>query len=149
MKKALIFPLTLIVIFISIALIFKWQSLDIFSRKLFSSDKFGFPDAMHTQIVELKNGSYYDLTATIVKKMIGGSEVKMLAYNGMIPGPTIKVQKGAEISINFTNNTDVPTTIHSHGVRLSNKFDGVPDMTQKEVGIGESFVYKIKFPDEG
>ena len=149
MKKALIFPLTLIVIFISIALIFKWQSLDIFSRKLFSSDKFGFPDAMQTQIVELKNGSYYDLTATIVKKMIGGSEVKMLAYNGMIPGPTIKVQKGAEITLNFTNNTDVDATIHSHGVRLENKFDGVPDVTQEAIKPGQSFIYKIKFPDEG
>ena len=73
----------------------------------------------------------------------------MLAYNGMIPGPLIKVTQGAEITLNFKNETDVPTTIHSHGIRLDNKFDGVPDVTQKAVEPGESFTYTIKFLDEG
>jgi suppressor of ftsI len=102
-----------------------------------------------TQVVELKNGDTYNLTASIIKKNISGNEVKMLAYNETIPGPVIKVTKGAEITINFTNNTDVPTTLHSHGVRLDNKFDGVPDTTQKEIPVGGTFSYKVKFPDEG
>lgn len=100
-------------------------------------------------IVALKNGDTFSLTASIVRKTIAGHEMKMLAYNGSIPGPTVKVPKGAEITIHFTNRTDVATTIHSHGVRLDNAFDGVPDATQKIVGVGESFDYKIKFPDEG
>lgn len=115
----------------------------------FSTDISGLSEAKQSEIVELKNGDTYDLTASIVKKAIGNSEVKMLAYNGMIPGPLIKVQQGAEVTLNFTNNTDVDTTIHSHGVRLENKFDGVPDVTQKEVKPGESFTYRVKFPDEG
>lgn len=115
----------------------------------FSTDIKGLTEATSTQVVNFKNGEIYNLTASIVKKSIAGSEVKMLAYNGSIPGPVIKVPKGAEVTINFTNNTDVPTTLHSHGVRLLNKFDGVPDVTQKEVGVGQSFSYKIKFPDEG
>ncbi len=115
----------------------------------FSTDITGLAEAKTSETVELKNGDSYDLTASIVKKTIGNSVVKMLAYNGMIPGPMIKVEQGAEVTLNFTNNTDVDTTIHSHGVRLENKFDGVPDVTQKEVKSGESFTYKIKFPDEG
>src|SRR3989344_525328 len=115
----------------------------------FSTDITGLPEAKPSEMVELKNGDSYNLTASIVKKMIGNSVVKMFAYNGMIPGPMIKVDQGAEVTLNFTNNTDVDTTIHSHGVRLENKFDGVPDVTQKEVKHGESFTYKIKFPDEG
>lgn len=115
----------------------------------FSTDTAGLPEAKASETVELKNGGSYDLTASIVKKTIGNSVVKMLAYNGMIPGPLIKVEQGAEVTLNFTNDTDVDTTIHSHGVRLENKFDGVPDVTQKEVKPGESFTYKIKFPDEG
>jgi len=115
----------------------------------FSTDITGLAEAKASETVELKNGDSYDLTASIVKKTIGNSVVKMLAYNGMIPGPMIKVEQGAEVTLNFTNNTDVDTTIHSHGVRLENKFDGVPDVTQKEVKPGESFTYKIKFPDEG
>jgi len=115
----------------------------------FSTDIAGLAEAKTSETVELKNGDTYDLTASIVKKTIGNSVVKMLAYNGMIPGPMIKVQQDAEVTLNFTNNTDVDTTIHSHGVRLENKFDGVPDVTQKEVKPGESFTYKVKFPDEG
>ncbi len=117
--------------------------------KPFATNIKGTEEVKNTQVVELKNGDTYNLTASIVKKVIDGSEVKMLAYNGSIPGPIIKVPKGSEVTINFTNNTDVPTTLHSHGVRLDNAFDGVPDVTQKEVGIGQSFSYKIKFPDEG
>lgn len=115
----------------------------------FSTDITGLLEAKASETVELKNGDTYDFTASIVKKTIGNSVVKMLAYNGMIPGPLIKIEQGAEVTLNFTNNTDIDTTIHSHGVRLENKFDGVPGMIQKEVKPGESFTYKIKFPDEG
>lgn len=149
MKKILIFPLVLIAIFVGIVFVSMWRGLDIFPRGPFSSDTSGLPNATQTQIVELKNGDSYNLTASIVKNTIAGNEVKMFAYNGMIPGPTIKVPRGAEITLNFTNNTDVDTTVHSHGVRMENKFDGVPDVTQDPVKPGQSFTYKIKFPDEG
>lgn len=96
-----------------------------------------------SKIVELKDGNTFDMIASIVKKVINGQEVKMLSYNGMIPGPLIKVPQGATITVNFINNTDVETTIHSHGVRLENKFDGVPDVTQKPIGIGEKFTYRL------
>lgn len=119
------------------------------SSRNFSTNTNNLPVAQESQVVELKDGDTYNLTAAIVRKEIGNSEVKMLAYNGMIPGPVIKVPQGAEVTLNFKNETDVPTTLHSHGIRLDNKFDGVPDVTQKEIRPGESFVYKIKFPDAG
>ncbi|MGB3921797.1 MAG: multicopper oxidase family protein [Minisyncoccia bacterium] len=115
----------------------------------FSTDISGLTEAEVSETVELKNGDSYDLTASVVKKRIGNAEVKMLAYNGSIPGPLIKVPQGAEITINFKNETDVPTTLHSHGVRLQNQFDGVPDVTQQEVPVGGSFTYKIRFDDTG
>jgi suppressor of ftsI len=115
----------------------------------FSTSVDGLPEATTSEMVNLKNGDTYNLTASIVKKNINGKEIKMLAYNGSIPGPTIKVPQGSEVTINFTNNTDVATTLHSHGVRLDNQFDGIPDVTQKAIPIGGSFSYKIKFPDAG
>ena len=115
----------------------------------FSSSTQGAPFATSPKVVNLKNGDTYNLTASVVKRKINGQEVKMLAYNGSIPGPIIKVPQGAEITVNFKNETDVDTTIHSHGIRLENKFDGVPDITQKVVKFGESFTYKLKFPDAG
>lgn len=115
----------------------------------FSKSSQNYPQASNSEIVELKDGDNYDLTASIVKKTINGTEVKMLAYNGSIPGPLIKVPQGAEITLNFKNDTDVDSTLHSHGIRLENKFDGVPDVTQQAVKPGESFTYKLKFPDVG
>lgn len=119
------------------------------SAPQFSSVVANSAEVKSSEIVELKNGDVYSLTASIAKKVIAGNEVKMLAYNGSVPGPVVKVVKGAEVTINFTNNTDVATTLHSHGVRLANAFDGVPNVTQKEIGVGQTFSYKIKFPDEG
>lgn len=116
---------------------------------VFSSSTVGISEARQSEVVELKDGDTYNLTAGIVKKTVDGHELKMLAYNGSIPGPTIKVQQGSEITITFKNKTDVPTTLHSHGVRLDNAFDGVPGVTQTEVGIGQSFTYKLTFPDAG
>ena len=73
----------------------------------------------------------------------------MLSYNGSIPGPFIKAPQGAEITINFTNETDIEQTIHSHGIRIDNNSDGVPYMTQDPVPPGGSFTYTIKFDDAG
>lgn len=101
-----------------------------------------------SEVVELKNGDTYNLTASYVTKVIAGNEQKMLAYNGMIPGPAIKVAQGAEVTINFRNDTDIPTLLHSHGVRMENAFDG-SQLQQDEMKPGESFSYKLKFPDAG
>ncbi|MHB1086560.1 MAG: multicopper oxidase family protein [Minisyncoccota bacterium] len=106
------------------------------------------PVAEASRIVELKDGDTYDLTASAVTKEINGVKYKMLAYNGSIPGPLIKIAQGAEVTINFKNDTGMKTLLHSHGVRMDNAFDG-SQTTQKEMEPGEMFSYKLKFPDAG
>jgi len=106
------------------------------------------PVVQTSGVIELKNGDTYDLVAAPVKKEIGGKTYTMLAYNGSIPGPLIKIAQGAEVTINFTNNTGMKTLLHSHGVRMDNPFDG-SQTTQKEMEPGETFSYKLKFPDAG
>jgi suppressor of ftsI len=140
--------ITVIVVIIGVAFLF--------SKQQTTPQKGEFPVSVQQanttkpqEIVTLNNGDSYNLTASIVKKTINGQEMKMLAYNGSIPGPLIKVPQGAEITLKFTNNTDVDSTIHSHGVRVNNKFDGVPDVTQDPVRPGQSFTYTLKFPDAG
>lgn len=106
------------------------------------------PGALPTPTVELKNGDTYDLTASSVTKEIAGKKVRMLAYNGSIPGPTIKVRQGDQVTIRFTNKTDMKTLLHAHGVRMDNAFDG-SQLVQKEMEPGETFSYVLKFPDAG
>lgn len=107
------------------------------------------PVVQNMQVVELKDGDTYTLTAGYVSKVVAGRTQKMLAYNGSIPGPTIKVPQGAEVTIILKNETGLAAALHSHGVRMDNPFDGAPPVTQKEIAPGESFSYKLKFPDAG
>ncbi len=115
----------------------------------FTKNTGGLKEATGPAFIELKNGDSYDITAGYVKKEIGNKELRMLAYNGSIPGPFIKATQGSTVTINFKNDTDIDQTIHSHGLRLNNLFDGVPDVTQKVVKPGESFTYTLDFPDAG
>lgn len=107
------------------------------------------PQVQESRIVELKDGDSYDLNITYVNKVINGVTYPMIAYNGSIPGPTFKVPQGAEITIHLKNNTDIPTSLHSHGVRLEDRYDGIVDVQQKPIDPGQTFTYKIKFPDAG
>ncbi len=107
------------------------------------------PFARPRQLVELPNGGTLDLTARVVRKRIEGREVLMLGFNGQIPGPLIAVRQTSTIFVNFTNETPFPTAVHWHGVRLDNRYDGVPGITQDAVQPGESFRYQIHFPDAG
>ena len=101
-----------------------------------------------TEVVELKDGDTYDMEATIVSQEVGNRTVKRLAYNGQIPGPVLKVQKYAKVTINFTNNIDMETALHSHGLRGDWKMDGAVPITPA-VEVGESFSYELEFPDTG
>jgi FtsP/CotA-like multicopper oxidase with cupredoxin domain len=84
-----------------------------------------------------------------VAKRLGDTVVRMLGYNGSIPGPTLKVAQGSEIIVHVTNQGDLATTVHWHGLRLENKYDGVPHETQAPIPVGGEFTYRIQFPDAG
>jgi FtsP/CotA-like multicopper oxidase with cupredoxin domain len=73
----------------------------------------------------------------------------MYGFNGQSPGPMIRVDQNSQIVVNFTNALDQPTSIHWHGVRLDNRYDGTPMVTQAAIAPGGTFRYVIKFPDAG
>ncbi len=74
-----------------------------------------------------------------------GFKSKVWAYNGQVPGPLIHVKQGDEIEVTLVNNTTLNHTIHWHGVYQTDswRMDGVPDVTQKAIDPGESFVYRF------
>src|SRR3989338_6060190 len=116
-------------------------------REMFLAD--GLSKEEYQDVVEIKNKGTFQLTAFPISREIAGRKIRMYSYNGQVPGPLIKVKQGSMIYINFTNNIDMETTVHWHGIRLDNKFDGVPHQTQEPIMPGESFLYELKFPDEG
>ena len=84
----------------------------------FSRDTSGLPSATSPETVNLRDGNVFDLCSRPVRKRTGGTEVRMLGYNGSIPGPTLHVDQGSEITVRATNDGDVETTVHWHGLRL-------------------------------
>ena len=71
-----------------------------------------------------------------------GKIVKAWTYNGQVPGPWIKVNVGDHVRLNVTNNLNVGTDIHMHGIHLPNKMDGVSPFTQDEIKPnGGTFTY--------
>jgi len=107
------------------------------------------PEAKSSETMEVRDGETITLSPTIVRKKIHKQEFAVYGYNGQFPGPLLKVQQGSTFTVNVTNNIDQPTTIHWHGIRLDNRFDGTADVTQKPIEPGESFTYTVKVPDEG
>ena len=108
----------------------------------------GLEEARRPEVVELSDGDEFELRIAPVTKELGGNSVRMLAYNGSIPGPTLKVKQGSEILVHAVNDGDLEATVHWHGLRLENEYDGT-HQTQKPMAEGESFTYKLRFPDEG
>src|ERR671918_1590612 len=118
-----------------------------------SSDDFptevaGLPEASRPEVVELSDGDEFDLRIAPVAKQLGKAKVRMLAYNGSIPGPILKVKEGSEIVVNVENQGDLETTVHWHGLRLDNRYDGTHE-TQEPIPVGGTFSARVTFPDPG
>jgi FtsP/CotA-like multicopper oxidase with cupredoxin domain len=117
--------------------------------ELFPTDTEGLSDVVSPATVRLHDGDDFDLHIAPVRKRFGADDVRMLAYNGSIPGPTLHVDQGSEITVRTRNDGDIETTVHWHGLRLANLSDGVPEETQAPIPIGGSYTCKVRFPDAG
>jgi FtsP/CotA-like multicopper oxidase with cupredoxin domain len=114
----------------------------------FPTEVAGLPAASASELVELADGDRFDLHIAPVAKRLGDATVRMLAYNGSIPGPTLKVKEGSELIVDIENQGDLEATVHWHGLRLENQYDGTHE-TQRPMAIGERFTARLSFPDPG
>jgi manganese oxidase len=93
----------------------------------------------------------FELTADETQWEVEKGVVKEgFAYNGQIPGPTLKAQLGDRVRIVLKNELDEqPTTLHLHGMILPNAMDGVPGIAQKAILPGKSFNYEFTVRNSG
>jgi FtsP/CotA-like multicopper oxidase with cupredoxin domain len=118
------------------------------SGEFFPTDVAGLARGRSTEVFELADGDEFDLRIAPVVKQLGDATARMLAYNGSIPGPTLRVPEGSELVVNVVNEGDLEETVHWHGLRLDNRYDGT-HLTQDPIPVGGSFTYRLKFPDPG
>ena len=118
------------------------------SADTFSTETAGLPESVAPRLVELGDDETFELRIAPVTKRLGDATVRMLAYNGSIPGPTLKVRQGSQLVVDVVNEGDLEATVHWHGLRLDNRYDGTHE-TQAPMEVGERFSYRIEFPDPG
>lgn len=76
-------------------------------------------------------------------------ETEVWAYNGIEPGPVLRVRQGTSFRATVENGLTETTTVHWHGIRLPNAMDGVPGITQKAIQPSDRFDYAFTPPDAG
>jgi FtsP/CotA-like multicopper oxidase with cupredoxin domain len=118
------------------------------SSEHFPTDPAGLQPAHPPRSFELQDGDRFELRIAPVAKQIGEATVRMLAYNGSIPGPTLRVRQGSKLAVDVVNEGDMEGTVHWHGLRLENRYDGTPE-TQTPIPVGGRFTYVLDFPDPG
>ena len=116
---------------------------------LFTTETAGLPEVASPGVIRLRDGDRLDLRIGPVRKNIDGAELRMLGYNGSVPGPVLHVDQGSQITVQVRNDGDVEATVHWHGLRLENQYDGVPDETQVPIPIGGTYTCRVRFPDAG
>jgi suppressor of ftsI len=94
-------------------------------------------------------GEVVTLVPGPVRRTIRGREQLLWGYNGQLPGPILEAEAGARLRIRAENPLPFPTAVHWHGIRLRNRFDGVPGVTQDPILPGEAFDYEVDLPDPG
>ncbi len=99
-------------------------------------------------IPEKRTGTSFSLTAGFDTHDFGTPEgpLETMSYdNHGVLGPTLVVNRGDQVSIEHTNELDVVTTLHNHGLRVPATMDGG---THGMIMPGESFVHNITIHNE-
>jgi FtsP/CotA-like multicopper oxidase with cupredoxin domain len=90
----------------------------------------------------------FELTATELEwETAPGVTVDAMAFNGTVPGPEIRVERGDKVRIVLRNEMSQPTVLHLHGVTVPNDMDGVPFITQDPIMPGGFFTYEFEVVD--
>src|SRR4029453_14757927 len=64
------------------------------------------------------------------------------AYNGRVPGPTLRARGGGRVRTPFPNGPQPPHRIHFHGIHTA-RVDGVPGVGAGDIQPGESTTYEF------
>ncbi len=125
-----------------------WQSMDAAMEergmRFVNVPKGTFGGARLEPTVLADGTKEYELTASIVDwEVEPGKIVKAWTYNGVVPGPEIKVDVGDKVRVVLHNELPESTVIHFHGIRVPNSMDGVDPYTQDPVEPGASFTYEF------
>lgn len=83
-------------------------------------------------------------------RLPSGRRVDALTFNGISPGPELRVRAGDLVEVTLENaEVEQGVTIHWHGVDVPNAEDGVAGVTQDAVAPGGRHVYRFRAEQVG
>jgi hypothetical protein len=92
----------------------------------------------------------FQLVAELVRReFLPGRTMDMWGYNGCVPGPTIEIDEGNRVRVQFHNRLPEPTTVHWHGLEVPIAMDGTPAISQPLVPPGGRFTYEFTVRQHG
>ncbi|MDJ0315591.1 multicopper oxidase family protein [Arthrobacter antibioticus] len=80
---------------------------------------------------------------------LAGKPITTAGYNGTLVAPTLRGTVGDQLTITIANKLSAGTSVHWHGLALSNNNDGVPGLTQDAFAPGSQNGYNFKLPHPG
>jgi FtsP/CotA-like multicopper oxidase with cupredoxin domain len=89
-----------------------------------------------------------ELRAVNAAFLVGDRPVDGYAYNGQVPGPTLRVAVGDTVTVALANALDDATTVHWHGLRVPEAMDGA-GWVDGGVAPGAAFSYTFTAADAG
>jgi bilirubin oxidase len=109
------------------------QYKQIFQNPLpFPPDK--IPSAEYTDPKTGRTVKFYDIEVRPFEHQVYPNlkPAKLVGYDGMSPGPTIRTERGVEAVVRFTNHAEKDLSVHLHGSYSRAPFDGwAEDVTKK------------------
>jgi FtsP/CotA-like multicopper oxidase with cupredoxin domain len=92
----------------------------------------------------------FDLETAVIRwQILPAVSVTAYAFNGQVPGPTLRFRQGDRVRINVTNRLPETTTVHWHGLILPNVMDGPANITQKPIENGQLYRYEFTAVQSG
>lgn len=132
-----------------------WQEMDlhheevvnVFLNNIGQDPLFWRPQLEYTMDGSVK---VYELTCEEISwETEPGRVYPAMAYNGLVPGPEIRVTEGDDVRVLVTNNMNESTAVHWHGLLVPNSMDGVPFITQPPITPGMTFTYEFRIRNAG
>ena len=92
-----------------------------------------------------------DVSLTIAKQMmiIDGRPSRAIGINGTVPGPLVRLRQGQKVRLSVTNDLDVDSSIHWHGLLVPFQYDGVPGISFPGIKPRSTFVYEFPIIQSG
>jgi len=76
-------------------------------------------------------------------EIMPGKIIECLGYNGLLPGPILKVKDGQLVRITVHNQLGTNTSFHIHGMVLPESVDGLPNSQSGLIKPGQAYVYQF------